>query len=170
MNWGQFKESCWFLTQEVTGLNKFSLQKFCYWIWQIWRKHLKRKDCIPVGCAPPARWPYLPECSAVVGGVCSGRCLLGGCLLRGGSALRGCLLRGVSALGGCIPACTKADTLPPREQNHIRLWKHNLAPTSVRAVKIQFVMWPNLRKYFFLLQRYTTINVYHKLAWKSMFD
>ena len=34
--------------------------------------------------------------------------------------------------GGSIPACTEAD--PPCEQNHTRLWKHNLAPTSLRAV------------------------------------
>ena len=27
---------------------------------------------------------------------------------------------------------------PPRGQNHRRLWKYNLAPTSLRAVKIQF--------------------------------
>ena len=26
---------------------------------------------------------------------------------------------------------------PPREQNHTRLWKYNLAPTSLRAVKIR---------------------------------
>ena len=59
-----------------------------------------------------------PRCSAR-GGVCSG-----------GVSAPG----GVSALGGGIPACTEAD--PPCEQNHTRLWKHYLAPTSLRAVKI----------------------------------
>ena len=50
---------------------------------------LKRQDCIPVGCVPSARWPYLPACSAP-GGVCSGGCLLpGGVCSRGVSAPRG---------------------------------------------------------------------------------
>ena len=30
---------------------------------------LYEQDCIPVGCVPPARWPYLPACF-VGGGVC----------------------------------------------------------------------------------------------------
>ena len=61
----------------------------------------KQQDCIPVWCVPPARWPYLPACSAPGGvpcprgvpgpggvpgngggawswGVCSRGCLLGG--------------------------------------------------------------------------------------------
>ena len=59
---------------------------------------------IPVGCVPPACWPYLPACTAQGGVSAHGGCLLpGGCLLLvGGSAPRG-----VSA----IPACTEAD--PP---------------------------------------------------------
>ena len=31
-------------------------------------------------------------------------------------------------------ACWDTTPLPPREQNHRRLWKYNLAPTSLRAV------------------------------------
>ena len=59
---------------------------------------------------------------------------LGGCLLRGWGCLvpGGCLLLGeVSAQGGCllpggvgIPACTEADTPPPREQNHTHTCKN----------------------------------------------
>ena len=71
------------------------------------KERVMKQDCIPVGCVPPSRWPYLPACSAP---------------------------------GGGIPACTEADPPPPREQNITRLWKHNLAPTSLRAVKkISFV-------------------------------
>ena len=56
------------------------------------------------------------------GGVCSGGCLLWGCLLRGvsapggvsdpgGACFWGVSAPGVSAPGGCgIPACTEADT------------------------------------------------------------
>ena len=55
--------------------------------------HIRKQDCIPVGCIPPTRWPYLPACSA-----------------RWGVSSRGC----------GIPACTEADTLPPG-QNHRRL-------------------------------------------------
>ena len=87
-----------------------------------------KQDCIPVGCVPPARWPYLPACSVAGGsapggevggwGVCSWGCV---CLFQGGvwsggvSAPRGvsdpggvsvpggCLLLGwMSAPGGCV--------------------------------------------------------------------
>ena len=105
-------------------------------------------------------WSLLPGGGVCLGGVCSGGCLLwgvggvcsqgvsalggvcllgglsalGGCLLLGGLLPGGCLLpssRGVSARGGgCIPACTEADTPPPREQND-------------RRVKI--LPWPQLR-------------------------
>ena len=43
---------------------------------------------------------------------------------------------GVPAPGGGIPACTEADC----EQNHRRLWKYYVAPTSLRAVKILLVL------------------------------
>ena len=36
-----------------------------------------------------------------------------------------------------VPLLWQPRTPLPREQNHTRLWKHNLAPTSLRAVKIQ---------------------------------
>ena len=50
------------------------------------------QDCIPVGCIPPARWPYLPVCSPPGGGV---------------PAWSGV---GVPGPGRCgIPACTEAD-------------------------------------------------------------
>ena len=51
-----------------------------------------KQDCISVGCVPPTHWPYLPACSAPVGGylVLGGTWSQGGCLLLGG---------GVSALG-----------------------------------------------------------------------
>ena len=70
-----------------------------------------KQDCIPVGCVPPARWPYLPACSAPGGGLLWGGCLLRGCLVLGG-----------------IPACSEAD---PPSVNRIldtRLWKYYLAP------------------------------------------
>ena len=51
---------------------------------------------------------------------------------RGVSAPGGSSPGGVCSWGGGIPACTEAD--PPCEQNHTRLWKHNLAQTSLRAV------------------------------------
>ena len=67
------------------------------------------------------------------GGVCSWG------LLRGEvSAPRGCLLLGVSAPRGVVSQHVLRQT-PPCEQNHTHLWKHNLALTSLRAVKI-----PNL--------------------------
>ena len=53
---------------------------------------------------------------------------------------RGCLVPGVPtwSQGGGIPVCTDTDS-PSCEQNHRRLWKCNLAPTSLRAVFILLV-------------------------------
>ena len=83
-------------------------------------------DCIPVGCIPPARWPYLPACSAP-----------GGCLVPGeGVSAPGGFAPGGQLLGGGIPVCTEA--APPCEQNHTHLWKYNLAPTWLRVVIIQW--------------------------------
>ena len=42
--------------------------------------------------------------------------------------------------GGGIPSCTEAD--PPPVNNHRRLWKYNLAPTSLRAVIIRLLYEP----------------------------
>ena len=50
---------------------------------------------------------------------------------EGVSAPRGCLVWG----GG-----VSSHALRPCEQNHTRLWKHNLALTSLRAVKIGLPM------------------------------
>ena len=61
-------------------------------------KRRKKQDCIPVGCVPPAHWPYLPAC-----------CVPGGAWSRGvpglgGAWSRGCLVRGVCLVrGGCVP-------------------------------------------------------------------
>ena len=97
----------------------FSCLFFCFcFCFLDMRKTTVTQDCIPVGCIPPAGWPYLPVCSAP-----------GGCLPGLGGAF---LVR-----GGGIPACTEADP-PPCEQNHRRLWKYYLAPTSLRAV-IMFI-------------------------------
>ena len=76
-----------------------------------------KQDCIPVGCIPRARWPYLPVCSARGGGL---------------PGPGGCLVWGVPAWSrGCgIPACTEADPPPVNR----RLWKHYFAQTSLRAV------------------------------------
>ena len=53
--------------------------------WQIMvNKHSFKQDCIPVGCIPPACWPYLPAYTAQ-----------GGCLLLGVFPLWGqCLFGG----------------------------------------------------------------------------
>ena len=48
-----------------------------------------KQECIPVGCVPPACWPYLPACTAP-GGSASG---------AGGSS---------HGAWWCIPACTEA--------------------------------------------------------------
>ena len=127
------------------------------WSWGDFKKRLatSRKlpthiiqDCIPVGCVPPARWPYLPACSALGGpgpggvsglgvsgwggawsggGVClvQGVCLVRGCLVWGGVWSGGvpapggvCLVRGGLVWGGGIPACTEADPPPVNRITH----------------------------------------------------
>ena len=94
-----------------------------------------QQECNPVGCVPLACCPYLPACTAP-GGCVPG---LGVYLVPGGGVpgprgctwSRGYLVQGVYLVPGW---CTCPGT-PPREQNHRRLWKYNLAPTSLRAVK-----------------------------------
>ena len=81
------------------------------------------------------------------GGSTRGVFTLGGCLLRGVSTPGGVYSGGVvsaprvmSAPGGCLlPGGVWYPSMhwgghPTCEQNHTRLWKHNLAPTSLRAV------------------------------------
>ena len=70
---------------------------------------------------------------------CGGVSAVGGCLLwgvstPGGSALGGICSGGCLLLGGC--ASMHWGRHPPCKQNHTRLWKHNLAPTSLRVVKM----------------------------------
>ena len=59
----------------------FSLKYTCSWRNQHFRHSFVqtsiKQDYIPVGCVPPARWPYLPASSARGGGW-SGGCLFGG--------------------------------------------------------------------------------------------
>ena len=82
----------------------------------LWTKSQTRvkQDCIPVGCIPPAHWPYLPAALLWGGGACSragGDCSEGGCLVptgvcsggvwsKGVAWSRGCLVPGGSAPGG----------------------------------------------------------------------
>ena len=81
------------------------------------------------------------------GGVYSGGVYFGGMSTLGDVYSRGCLLwgvvsvpRGMSAPGGVsAPRGVWYPSMhwgghPTCEQNHTRLWKHNLAPTSLRAV------------------------------------
>ena len=66
-----------------------------------------------------------------------GVCFSGSVCSWGVSASRWCLLLGgYLLLGGGSVASQHAlrQTPPPCEQNHTCLWKHNLAPTSLRAV------------------------------------
>ena len=88
-----------------------------------------KEDCIPEECVPPARWPYLPACSALWGGGGSGPwgiwswgiLVPGGCL----SGPRG---------GGVVSQHALRQTPPVNRILDTRLWKYNLAPTSLRAV------------------------------------
>ena len=105
------------------------------------------QDCIPVGCIPPACWPYLPACTAPGGCACSGGvpapgCVPAkgwGCLVLGGVCSQGVsatgggclLLEGVSAPGvvPCGLSCHAFDVtcmLPPHQLRHI-----NSAPAYI---------------------------------------
>ena len=139
-----------------------------------WRQPLKIQDCIPVGCVPPARWPYL-------GGVLSPR---GGVPAQGGVPAWGEYLpRGVPGQGevpaqggvcpwgstcpggvpawgeylpgGCLPRGVPAQVLPP--VNRIldtRLWKYYLAGGKhyaqwemLRLISLQLNITIYFRKY-----------------------
>ena len=98
----------------------------------------KEQDCIPVGCVPPACWPYLPSCTAQ-GGACSGGVSAPG----GGACSQGeaCLLqRGVCSWGrgGLLPwggllwgYPNMRWGRPPCEQNDRQVKKYYLAPNFV---------------------------------------
>ena len=58
-----------------------------------------KEDCIPVGCVPPAYWPYRPAYSAP-GGVCSGGVSAWGVSAQGGVYL---VLGGVPGPSGGVP-------------------------------------------------------------------
>ena len=80
------------------------------------QQHVVNKECIPVGCVPPACCPYLPACTAPGAGCTCPGCvpaqgvyLLRGVYLQGVYLPRGCscsgvyLLRGVPAWGVYLP-------------------------------------------------------------------
>ena len=82
-------------------------------------KLLLKQDCIPVGCIPPACWPYLPACTV--------HCAGGGCLL-----LVWCLLLGGGAcLGGLVSQHALRQTPPVDRILDTRYWKYYLAPNFV---------------------------------------
>ena len=99
------------------------------------------------------------RCSSHLGeGVSAeGGCLPRGCLPRRVSVWVGCLpRRGVSAQGVfgqgvCLPHPY------PREQNHICLWKHYLATTTLRTVKITTI------QHFF--KRFVVFILYFLSQW-----
>ena len=105
---------------------------------------LFQQDCIPVGCIPPACWPYLPACTAQGWvGVCFwGMSARGGCLLPWG-----------------IPACTEADPPVNRILENITLPQTSFADGNNVLKKVD-VMFPLEKSYIpFLKWRhfFTTI-------------
>ena len=132
-------------------LNKIAFQYDAYRprVDRISQHALCRGGCLLRGVSAFGGCLLLGAVSAL-GGVCSwGRCLLPGGMVaapRGVSAPRGdggcsqgaCLLPGGFLLGGVLyPSMHWGGHPPLCEQNHTRLWKHNLAPTSLRAVIIK---------------------------------
>ena len=85
-----------------------------------------KQDCIPVGCVPPARWPYLGGGCTCPGGVPArgGVPVQGGCpggvpawgVYLGGTCPGGCTWGGVPAWGVYLPGgCTCPGGYLPRE-------------------------------------------------------
>ena len=104
-----------------------------------------QQECIPVGCVPPACCPYLPACTAPRGCTWSQGLYL---VLGGVPGPRGSVPGpggvstwswGLYLIWGDVPGWGVPDQVPPCEQNHRRLWKYNLAPTSLRAVNIDLI-------------------------------
>ena len=107
--------------------------------------HWAGRVCIPKwhwagGCVSQntlGRGGCIPACTGQ--GVFAQRDVWRGCLPRGlchgVCIVRGCLLRGVCPGVVCPSACWDTS---PCEQNHSRLWKHNLAATTLRTVNISY--------------------------------
>ena len=75
-------------------------QTFC----QMIHWNLGKQECIPVGCVPPACWPY-PSMHCTGGRGCIPACTGQG---------------GVCPGGVCIPACNGADTPPVDRQTPVK--------------------------------------------------
>ena len=105
----------------------------------VW-KDITKQECIPVGCVPPAHWSYL-------------RILSYPTHAPPPRSNHACPLPLGSNLA-CPPqsnhtpppgATTHVPPLGASTQNHRRLWKYNLAPTSLRAVIMQTLAFGILR-------------------------
>ena len=101
-----------------------------------YQENLAKQDCIPEGCVPPACCPYLPACTALVGG----GAWPGGCLLRGDAWSRGVSAPGWGCLvrGGCLPLVRGVGSIPACKSRVYILYsidKDHLSP----QVKPEFV-------------------------------
>ena len=110
-----------------------------------------KQECIPVGCVPSALYRTGGLCP---GGFCPGGLCPGGVSVREtpsprrqtyacetwmhSSRMRTTRSSSHPGGGGGSPPGTPPGSRhpPPCGQNHRRLWKYNLAPTSLRAVNI----------------------------------
>ena len=95
---------------------------------------LGRGVCIPACTGQGGVWPG--GVSAWGWDVCPGGCVFPeGCLPGGGGVCLG--VGGVCPGEGCLPSGVSVTPPSPCEQNDRHLWKHNLAATTLRAVKMQ---------------------------------
>ena len=119
------KSSMWHPIQ-VLGVKGQERRVFDLWLFEVvcglflgMFKYSQKQECIPVGCLPPAFWPY-PSMH------CRGECLPGG-ICPGGVYPGGCLPRGY-----VYPSMQWDRPLLWTDRH---LWKHNLRKLRLRVVK-----------------------------------
>ena len=96
-----------------------------------WRqKENYQQECIPVGCVPPAHWPYAVAVVSVLPRMPTTR--LPPCTPPTMHAPQPHMPPRPCMAPACVPPTTHAPL-----DRITNTWKYNLAPTSLRAVKIQ---------------------------------
>ena len=93
---------------EFNNFPHITQDSFCYYQ----TTFIYNKKCVPVGCVPPACWPY-PSMycrgrGVPAGGVPAGGCTCGGCTCRG-CTCQGCTCQGVYLQWEGVPALGVGD-------------------------------------------------------------
>ena len=157
-HWSSYNNEWWnplIFTECARLEGLFNMINVHYVAWKLFWTYLKQ-DCIPVGCIPPACWPYLPACTAQGMGGGGWGCLLGG----GVPGPRGYLVQ-----GGGIPACTETDPSPAHEQNSWHMLVKILPCPKLRLPTVKIAVFQPISSNSVVLNCFNRLNC---LGWNCI--